>query len=383
MTTYNLKRFSNAEALKAIGREYLLALLIPYASYFKDRGLTLPPQSSPDGLDYEQLVQVLMNPGNDTPDSLSNSLFYVHEMSTPECMDVLLQAAEEKNISIDGNSDPTPADVAAQIYLKDKDLLERKHAEQEVSTRRSFEYFGTELYPLPEFNPPTQQSLVALQTDLDDWFERKKRGRGSRVFVFPRKDAVWFMIRHGDPYKREGIFEGKEPVAFFQPEKYDVLVYDPSIGDIRMNACSKGEKDLYRRKFGLHVFGNEDFFTVRKKYTLEPLRKGDASIACEDVTGMESVTLKQIHFYLGGAQREVEIRQANDVYAALKARQRDMPAKLPIIKASFEVKFTDSKKKRSVIVGASFANYTRDSDSAVVKDWLDKREFTLDRRSVN
>src|SRR4030067_605692 len=151
---------------------------------------------------------------------------------------------------------------------------------------------------------------TALQTDLDDWFERKKRGRGSRVFVFPRKDAVWFMIRHGDPYKREGIFEGKEPVAFFQPEKYDVLVYDPSLGDIRMNASSQGGKDLYRRKFGLHVFGNEDFFTVRKKYTLEPLRKGDASIACEDVTGSESVTLKQIHFSLGGAQREVEIRQA-------------------------------------------------------------------------
>jgi len=131
MTTYNLKRFSNVEALKTIGREHLLALLIPYASYFKGRGLTLPPKSSPDGLDYEHLAQVLMNPGNDTPDSLSNTLFYVHEMSTPECMDILLHAAEEKNISIDGSPDPTPADVAAQVYLKDKDLLERKHAEQE------------------------------------------------------------------------------------------------------------------------------------------------------------------------------------------------------------------------------------------------------------
>jgi hypothetical protein len=61
LTTYNLKRFSNAEALEAISREHLLALLIPYASYFNDRGLTLPPQSSPDGLDYEHLVQARLN----------------------------------------------------------------------------------------------------------------------------------------------------------------------------------------------------------------------------------------------------------------------------------------------------------------------------------
>jgi hypothetical protein len=90
MATYNLRRFAHADGLKAIARKHLLALLKPHKSYFDSRGLTLPPPSASDGLDYDQLVNVLMNPGADTPKSLLDALFFVHEMATPECMDTLL-----------------------------------------------------------------------------------------------------------------------------------------------------------------------------------------------------------------------------------------------------------------------------------------------------
>ena len=46
MATYNLRRFSHAEGLKAIAREHLLALLNPHKPYFDGRGLTLPPPSA-------------------------------------------------------------------------------------------------------------------------------------------------------------------------------------------------------------------------------------------------------------------------------------------------------------------------------------------------
>jgi len=291
-----------------------------------------------------------------------------------------LHEADSNGITLDGNPDPTPADVAVQVYLQDKDLLERKHAEQYLTRPRSYEYFQTETAPAPKFRKPSQKTLSALARDLDDWFEKKKRGRGSRVFVYPKKDVVWFLVRHGDPFKREGSLDGDQTSSvFYRPEKYDVLVYDPATGEIRMNACSKGEKEMLRQKFGRHLFNDDDFFPGTGKYTLEPLRSdGDASIVCTDVDGMEWVRLKEVQYFWGGAEKEIEIRKANDVFAALAARGRGMPSKARIIRASFQVKFTDSKTARTVTIRPSnIAQYTRDSDAAVVEDWLSKRGFIL------
>jgi hypothetical protein len=380
MATYNLRRFAHADGLKAIARKHLLALLKPHKSYFDSRGLTLPPPSASDGLDYDQLVNVLMNPGADTPKSLLDALFFVHEMATPECMDTLLQEAETNGISLDGKPDPTAADVAVQVYLQDKDLLERKHAEQYLTRPRSFEYFQTEIRPIPKFKRPTSKTLTALEKSLDDWYEKKKRDRGSKVFVYPKKDSIWFLVRHGDPMRREGsLVSGQPSSVFYRPEKYDVLVYEPAIGEFRMNACNKGEKDTFRKEFGRHLFNDEDFFPGTGKYTLEPLRTdGEASIVCTDIDGMEWVRLKEIQYFWGGAEKEIEIRKANDIFAAYSGSGRAMPKKARIIRASFQVKFTDSKTARTVTIRPSnIAQYTRDSDASVVEDWLTRRGFII------
>lgn len=383
MATYNLRRFSHPDGLKAIAEEHLIALLQPHAAFFNGRGVSLPPPGQADGLDYEGIVQIFMTPDSDTPKELADALYFIHEMATPEGMDELLHEVERNGIHLDGNPDPTPADVAVQVWLHDRDLLERKHAEQYLTRPRSFEYFQTETSPVPAFKNPTAKTLVVLQDDLDDLFEKKKRGRGSRVFVYPKKDAIWFLVRHGEPYKREGSLEaGQSTSVFYRPEKHDVLVYESSIGELRINAASKWEKDLYRRKFGLHLFGGEDFFPGTGKYTLEPLRTdGPAALVCTDVDGMEWVKLKEIHFFWGGSENEIEIRKASDVFAAFEARGRTLPAKGRIIRASFQVKFSDSKTPRTVTIRPSnIAQYTRDDDSAVVEEWLVKRGFIVTNR---
>ncbi|MEW6427243.1 MAG: hypothetical protein AB1568_04315 [Thermodesulfobacteriota bacterium] len=51
------------------------------------RGVALPPVSTEDGLDYDQLVDFLMNPDTDTPKGLLDALYFVHEMPTPESME--------------------------------------------------------------------------------------------------------------------------------------------------------------------------------------------------------------------------------------------------------------------------------------------------------
>ncbi len=67
-----------------------------------------------------------------------------------------------------------------------------------------------------------------------------------------------------EPFTRESIIkDGESKSLFYRPEKYDVLVYSPENGEIRMNARSKGEKELYRTKFGLHLFDDSEFSTAK------------------------------------------------------------------------------------------------------------------------
>ena len=192
---------------------------------------------------------------------------------------------------------------------------------------------------------------------------------------------MWFLVRHGQPFKREGSLkkEGQSSSVYYRPEKHDVLVYNPLIGELRINAETKGVRDLYRVKFGLHLFRDEHYFPGMAKYTLEPLRdEGAASLICSDIDGMEWVKLTEIRYLWGGSQNELEIRKAADIFAALAAREMPMPRRAPIVGATFSVKFAEAKSPRSVsLYPPNVAKFTRDNDGAVVEEWFSRRGFIL------
>ncbi|HUT11774.1 MAG TPA: hypothetical protein VMY42_14840 [Thermoguttaceae bacterium] len=220
---------------------------------------------------------------------------------------------------------------------------------------------------------PDDDQLRALERDLDKVFQSRNRGRGSQVFPYSKEDGVWFLVRHGDAYRREGIMDEDGPCCvFYRPEKRDVVVYDPRIGELRVNASSEWEKQLYRAKFGKHLFGSEHFFPGTGKYTLEPLRRyGEGALNCIDVEGIEWVTLKEVHYYWGNKKHKIEVRRADDLFAVHEIRQEPR-----LLRAGFEVKFSDSRTPRSLVVRPSnVAQYTRDADSTPIENWLIRRGF--------
>jgi len=271
MATFNLRRFSKPEMLRRIDREHLIAFLEPYADYFSDRGVELPSVNTEEELDYNALSQALLNPNTSTPDDLAEALYYVNEMSTQKGFDSIQDAIAGTDIDVVIGENVAHADLAIQVWMKDRNLIERLHAEQFIFRRRSFEYFRATNGSIPEFKEPSDETIHALEADLDEWFAKKRRGKYSKVYVFPKEDYTWFLVRHGKPYARESVIEGGESSSqYFRPEKYDVIVYNPTFGEIRMNAETKGEKELYRAKFGQHFFGNSDFFVSPHRVTSMP-----------------------------------------------------------------------------------------------------------------
>ena len=250
MSTFRLSRFfSQPEILRRIDPENLLSLLADHAAALEVLGLKLPDGTAVE-LDYDRLIGLLMTPDR-LPAALREAFYFIHELATPEGMECLLDAAGRAGLEIVGRPGPTPGDVAVQAWLKDSELLERTHAEQFLRNPRTFESFATAVAPVPKHSDPAA-AAASMKADLDDYFEKKKRGRNTKVFAYVRPDGVWFLVRHGDPFKREGAIgeRGESVGVYYWPEKFDVLALDPTEGELRINARNKGEKKAYRTIFG-------------------------------------------------------------------------------------------------------------------------------------
>jgi len=378
MSSLNLRRFSDVGTLRKIHIEYLINLLEATGGAYVTTRVDLVRDK--DEFDYEALAALLQSPEDEFPVELADALHYINDLSTTEGMDELLTAAEEKKIELDIGDEPSPADMALQMWLKDRNVLEELHAEHQLFRARSFEYSIGKTKGTTEFKPPSATTIMAMEAAMDSWFVKKKRGPHSRVFVFPKDGEVWFSVRHGEPMDRRGVIkEGESKTALDRPEKFDVVVYNTHRDEMRINAASKGEKALYLLEFGRHLFGNKDYFAMNGKYTLEPLRTlGEDSLACDDIPGIEWIKLREVHYLLGGSHKEIEVRKATDFFAALKGRSGSFPQRAPIFKAKFEVKFVNSKTTRSVTVTTpDRAQYSRDEDSIAVELWLGERGFSL------
>ena len=82
-----------------------------------------------------------------------------------------------------------------------------------------------------------------------------------RLFVTSRPDGTWFLIRRGEPLRREACLEdGRSASVFFRPERYDAVVWDTRRRELRINAASRWQKELYRRLFGQHLCGDPERF---------------------------------------------------------------------------------------------------------------------------
>jgi hypothetical protein len=376
MGIFRPRSFCVPETIKSVAPGRLLAFLEPHRTYLVAKGIELPRDA--DDLDYDRLVLVLMEPDGKMPRRLVDALYLVDEMSSLSGMDALLEAARERGIDLGEDDALSAADVAVHLWLLAPDLLERKHAERFVYRRRSFEHYQTNRFPLPGVGLPSAADLQVAEQALDDWFAQHNRGRATRLFTCAREDALWFLVRHGEPFRREESLEdGQATSVFYRPLRYDVVVYHPGIGELRINARSPREKKFYQRQFGRLLFGDENFFPGASKYTLEPLRfDGEMSVVCSDVDGMESVTLREVQWSWGGTNHEAESFRADDVFAVRRMSDWQVPQTAWISRAVFQIKFADSRVPRSVTIRPSnIALYTRDSDAALVEEWLEKRGF--------
>ncbi len=381
MSTFSLRRFSRPEMLRKIDRKHLISFLQPHENYFKAHGIDLPSTDTANGLDYEELSLALANPDPSANPDLFDALFLLHELSSSEAFDAIQEALQDQEFKEEIPSDLSPADLAIRVYLSNPDILDRVHARQELRRPRSFIYFQSQAQTNGGIKLPGDDQIASIEEELNKGLIRKRRGKTAKVIPFNGGDNMWFLIRRGAAFSRQGIIrnDGESDSLYYRPERYDTVVYNNANNEIRMNVrnSSKWLLELYRCIFGHMLFGNMDYFEGKNKFTLEPLRQdGKASLECGDVDGIDNVTLTEYTIFYDPNFNESVTRRADDVFGLLEARQQKFPKGGNLIRAKFKIKFTGTKYPRSVTIKkGNCAGFKIDDDSVALEQWLTNRGF--------
>jgi len=378
----NLNLFTQAATFRRMKPEFLCRWLEPSRAYLARRGFTLPPAGSDGPIDFDRLAGIFMEPDGDMPRELMHSASLIHEMSTENAMHDLLDGVRHARLTVDVGDDPDPIDVAVQVWLLRPALLEEAHQMHQLERPRGFVHFVTEREPDTDFDGPTDQEKTELEAELADWFFQAKRGRHAKVWMYRRPGEYWFLVRHGLASKRQEVVSATgADTLIFRPGEYDVLVYNRERGELRVHGCNPREVEMLRAKFGKHIFHDENFFPGGARFTLAPLvedRRG--CLACTDIAGIESVTLTEVQVFMGGRDWLRVSYQAPDVFTKVEEEKVLLPEPDLLVRASFSVRFSDSKKHRTVkILGTNRLSVLRDGDTALIEKWLDARGFIIKR----
>lgn len=295
----------------------------------------------------------------------------------------LLDGARHAGLVVDVGEDPDPVDVAVRVWLLDPTLLEDMHQLHQLDRPRGFVHFVTERQPDASFDGPTAKGRADLEADLAEWFYEAKRGRHAKVWMYRRPNEYWFLVRHGLASKRQEVVSASgADTLIFRPGEYDVMVYNRKRRELRIHGCNPREVEVLRTLLGKHVFHDENFFPGGARFTLAPLvDAGRACLVCTDIPGIEDILLTEVQILAAsGSEWLRSTHHASDLFTAVENERVVLPEPECLVRASFLVRFSDSKKRRTIkILGSNKLSVIRDGDTELMERWLEARGFIIKR----
>ena len=379
MATYHLRRLSRPDQLRAIDSRYLEQLLTPFSAFLAVHGVTLPLRCREASLKYTALAQLLLSPPTDTPGELLDAFYFINELATPLGIEALEAAANAVGIGLHQYLDVTPAEIVLQVWLAHRPLVERVHAEMAIGRLRTFEYFQPEAAKTPQLADVPNATLRAMESELNECFRARRRGRYARILLSETEDTVWLYVGHGGLLRREGTVEECGPSSIcYRPEIYDAMVFVRSTGELGIHARSQWETALYQRLCGEYLFGDEKFFAGTAKYTLAPLVEyGRDALQCLDVPGMEWVRLTDIAVQEPGRSPRFDRSKGDDLFTSWGSNRLPYSPRVRLINAGFRIKILGCRKPQRVVIRPSNrAQYPQNIDPTWIETWFTRRGFS-------
>jgi len=372
------RQFTKPNFLRSVGRRLLEQFFDRFADELAARNAVLPPHSVDDHFYYSALAFLLMSP-EALPDSLMEAMFAIEEMATAEGQERLEKAVEAAGLAVRFGPEASHGDVAMQVWLEAPALVASLHNQQRMARLCSFHYIGAMVRAEVPFAFPEPLALENLTTSLDGWFATHNRGHQTTQIEVHRVEAEWwFLVRHGDTFARKARVEKRRmELLHYRPAKDDVVVYCAERDEIRINARTKGERELYRAQFSRFLRGQENYFSQHRTLTLQPLRtEGRDALDARGVEGIRGIVLREIEVALEKQSGETIRYRSRDFFGMCGGCREVISERTQLLRAVFEIQFADAKKPRAVEVRpANVVKMGRQSDARLVNQWLSARGF--------
>lgn len=376
MESYSVKRFAKMQILTSMHPASLRTFLSPYSDYLAAHGFDISCIGDRfAGDDARQLLAVLINPDAGTPQRLVEALYHVNEIATTDGMDLLVSEFSRAGYALDCPH-ATAADLAVLAWNTDSSLLEQTCARLYHKNLRVCRlYLGKET--TGSVHPLTGGQIASIESAMDDWFESHMLGRHCRIFPYASDPEHCYIVRRGQPYARvSAIDEGRSSSLLFQPEAFDVVIYDTAMRQLRVSSASNSVREEYLRLFGEHMFGDTDHFSRSGILSLLPLvKKGAAALYCADIPGLVDVKLRKAQVDLGGADKRVRIWEGADLFSDPEFAER-LTSEPQFTKISLGLKFEGSSRARCFeLEPPNVIRFRRDGDVRPAGRFLVSRGF--------
>ena len=374
MKSGRLRRFVKTERLEDVGRELLRRLLSTFKDSHGKRLLALPSEDVPDDEFYQTIAHTFRHT-DVLHDSVSEALYILDELASIQEMDDLRERFRAQGYDI-GPARRTIMEVIVELWLVKQDLVRAVHFDMVLHRLTGYEQFDPVTKPSGSFHYPGDAILPKIADDMRDWFIHHDRGSDILIEHHDIDDEHWFIVKHSEPVSRlTELKDGKSLSRRIHPQKDDVVVYSPSTGGLRINANTGGERKLYRKTFGRHLFGSDAHFCDSAKYTLDPLwEKGEDAL--KPIPGIQQVVLSEIRFLRGGTPSTIETHKGDNVFASFTARNFRLWPNAKVFKATLMVSFDgDPKPRRFKVSAGNRVQIARECDHVLFDELLRRNGF--------
>jgi hypothetical protein len=385
-SNFTPKHISSPQLLGVISSAVLIRLLKKHKEFFEPKGV-IP--KNPKDLDHDRLSVLMMAPSEAMPATLMADLFYWDEVADMADAEDLVEIAERHGIALDAEA--TKEEMALIVRLDAPDDLEDLHAACHahglLRVKKRFLSYDATVDRIPKWKKPSQQQINRLQRDMDYWYESQKKGSGTRITLVEKNDSIWFIVRHGETFKRENALDdGKPTMVFYRPEAYDLLIYHHQQGTLEIYNASNGKREraAYCQYVGKNLFGSDSFFESgdTPKYSLEPLRRGRAALDCTDVDGVDSARLVELRYQFPGNNKYCQTHKAKDVFTGLEHTQDDIPEGVELVYMALKiVPSSELGGERNIkLQRPNISVYDHENDAELAHRFLAERGFIVNRR---
>jgi hypothetical protein len=359
-----------------------LKFLSPHYEYIASRGLTLPHAGKLTDFQFELLGEILKAPDGQTPAELMRAVHMVNELARESMMETLLDQIDELADAFHRDERIMPADVAIEAILRHREHVEVIHRLQALNARRTYSYFQANSEVVPSLQEPLELSRVSFENAVGSYFESKRCGRGTIAAMHLCEDSLDLTVSHGRPWQLQDVLvDGVRDILSFQPLQDDLLHFNRATGELKINATTAIQKEMYRASFGRFFFGDENMFPPGDIWTTEPLRvNSEAALSVVNIPELLSATLTSVTLFIAGAKPELVTTRRADLIEILDERiayYESLDIDVRIAEARIELRFIDGRRTRSVTIKPpNIAVYTRDGDADVIELFLHERGFT-------